>query len=101
MSKKGFGERDSEWRTARYWVSCYEKDNEDEPISCHRAEIMYKPGQSKQQKMLAYCNDIFKYSPSIWEVLVHQGASEVPESGDQIVARLGRERFEGCEELTI
>jgi hypothetical protein len=51
--------------------------------------------------MLAYCHDIFKYSPSIWEVLVHQGASEVPESGDQVVARLGRERFEGWEELTI
>ena len=99
--KKGFGERDSEWRTARYWVSCYEKDNEDEPISCHRTDIMYKPGQSKQQKMLAYCRGIFRYSPAVWEVLVHQGPSEVPESGDQIVARLGRERFEGCEELTI
>lgn len=99
--KKGFGDRDLEWRTARYWVSCYEKDNEDEPISCHRVDIMYKPGQSKQQKMLAYCSDIFRYSPPVWEVLVHQGPSEIPESGDQIVARLGRERFEGCEELTI
>ena len=100
--KNGFGDRDrSEWRTARYWISCYEKGNEDDPISCHRAEILYKPGQSKQQKMLAYCHDIFRYSPPVWEVLVHQGPTEVPESGDQIVARLSREEFDGCEELTI
>jgi hypothetical protein len=99
--KRGFGDRDLESRATRYWISCYEKENEDEPISCHRAEITYKPGQSKQQKMLAYCYDIFRYSPSIWEVLVHQGPSEIPESGDQIVARLSRERFDDCAELTI
>lgn len=99
--KRGFGDRDFELRTARYWVSCYEKDNEDEPISCQRAEITYKPGQNKERKMLAYCQDIFRRSPPTWEVLVHQGPSEIPESGDQIVARLSRERFDDCEELTI
>jgi len=31
---------------------------------------------------------------------VHQGPSEVPDSGDQIVIRLSREPFKGCSQLT-
>jgi hypothetical protein len=40
-----------------------------------------------------------KINRNIWEILVHQGPSEVPGSGDQIVIRLSREPFKGCSQL--
>jgi hypothetical protein len=98
---KGFGTIKSKKRTATYWVACYLREDEDEPISVDKQTIEYMPGQNKERRMLAYCHEIFRAFPDIWEVLVHQGSAPVPESGDQIVARLSRERFNGCEELTI
>jgi hypothetical protein len=98
---KGFGTIKSKKRTATYWVARYLREDEDEPISIDKQTIEYVPGQDKERLMLAYCHEIFRTFPDIWEVLVHQGSTPVPESGDQIVARLSRERFNGCEELTI
>jgi hypothetical protein len=40
-----------------------------------------------------------KINRNIWEILVHQGPSEGPDSGDQIVIRLSREPFKGCSQL--
>jgi hypothetical protein len=98
---KGFGTIKSKKRTATYWVARYLREDEDEPISVDKQTIEYMPGQDKERLMLAHCHEIFRAFPDIWEVLVHQGSAPVPESGDQIVARLSRERFNGCEELTI
>lgn len=98
---KGFKSSTQLKRTATYWIASYLKDNEDEPLSIKKQKIEYLPGQSKEQLMLRYCHNVFKNSPEVWEVLVHQGPHEVPDSGDQVVARLSRERFDGCEELTI
>ena len=97
----GFGSKRVKHYTSRYWISCYEEGNDDDPISIHRTEIHYQPGQNKEEKMLSYCYDMFRSSQEIWEILVHQGPSDVPDSGDQIVARLSRGYFNGCEELTI
>ena len=98
---KGFGTVKPKTRTATYWVARYVRDDEDEPVSVDRQLIEYVPGQDKQRLMLAHCHEIFRTYPDVWEVLVHQGSDPVPESGDQVVARLSRERFSGCEELTI
>ena len=98
---KGFGTIKPKKRVATYWVARYLREDEDEPISVDRQTIEYTPGQNKERLMLAHCHEIFRAFPDIWEVLVHQGSAPVPESGDQIVARLSRERFTGCEELTI
>jgi hypothetical protein len=98
---KGFGTIKSKKRTATYWVARYLREDEDEPISIDKQTIEYVPGQDKERLMLAYCHEIFRTFPDIWEVLVHKGSAPVAESGDQIVARLSRERFNGCEELTI
>lgn len=98
---KGFGTTKTKKRIATYWVARYVRDNEDEPIAVDRQTIEYVPGQDKERLMLAHCHEIFRASPDVWEVLVHQGSDSVPESGEQIIARLSRERFNGCEELTI
>lgn len=98
---KGFSSAQPKLNTSKYWISCYEQDNEDEPISVDRIEIKFKPGENKERKMLSYCHKLFKSKPEVWEVLVHKGPSEIPESGDQIIARISRAPFDGAEELVV
>lgn len=98
---KGFSNVKPKLNKSKYWISCYEQGNEDEPYSIDRIEIQFKPGENKERKMLSYCHKIFKSSSRVWEVLVHKGPSEIPESGDQIIARISRERFDGAEELVV
>jgi len=98
---KGFSTKKPNTRKATYWVACYVQHDEDDPISIQKQQIEYVPGQDKEQLMLKECHKLFKQDPTVWEVLVHQGPNEVPDSGDQIVARLSREKFDGAEELTI
>lgn len=98
---KGFLQSKPKLKKTRYWISCYNKENEDDPISVERKEISFDPGEDRDRKMLSYCHNIFKASSEVWEVLVHKGPSEVPESGEQIVARISREPFDGAEELTV
>jgi hypothetical protein len=96
---KGFSSTQQPTKSASYWVASYTKDNEDEPLGIHKKVLFYKPGQDKEVLMTNYCNSIMKINRNIWEILVHQGPSEVPDSGDQIVIRLSREPFKGCSQL--
>jgi hypothetical protein len=93
---KGFSTTKQQQRSASYWVAAYAKDNDDEPIAIEKKILIYKTGQDKEAMMMRYCNSIMKINHSIWEILVHQGPSEVPDTGDQIVIRVSREPFKGC-----
>jgi len=97
---KGFGFTKQHQRSSSYWVAVYAKDNDDEPIAIHKKILFYKPGQDKEVLMTKYCNSIMQLNKNVWEILVHQGPSEIPDSGDQIVIRLSREPFKGCSQLT-
>lgn len=96
---KGFISTKQRQRSSSYWVACYSKDNDDEPIDIHKKILTYKPGQDKDVLMTKYCHSIMKTNQNVWEILVHQGPSEIPDSGDQIVIRLSREPFKGCGQL--
>ena len=96
---KGFSSTKQSTRSSSYWVASYGKDNEDEPLGIHKKVLSYKPGQDKEVLMTKYCHLLMKLNPHVWEVLVHQGPSETPASGAQIVIRLSREPFKGCNEL--
>lgn len=98
---KGFLLKSNPTKTAKYWIAQYEEGNEDEPFSIQKTAITYQPGQDKEQLMLRHCHGLFKRDSRTWEVLVHQGPEDIPQSGEQIIARLSRERFDGAEELTI
>jgi hypothetical protein len=98
---KGFKTIQPKLNKTKYWVSCYSKENEDDPLSIERLVIEFKQGENKDEKMLKHCYQLFKNNEGVWEVLVHKGVSNVPESGDQIVARLSREPFKDAEELTV
>jgi hypothetical protein len=97
----GFGSKRETIRTTKYWVARYERDNEDEPVAVDRVAICYKPGQDKEKKLLDHCYKVFMEIPETWEILVHVGPNETPDSGDQMFARLCRERFDECEASEI
>ena len=95
----GFASTQHKLKTATYWVASYTKDNDDEPLGIHQKVLAYKPGQNRDKLIIKYCNSIMKINKNVWEILVHQGPNEVPDSGDQIVLRLSREPFRGSAEL--
>jgi hypothetical protein len=92
---KGFSSSKQKEKTATYWIACYDRNNEDEPFGISKKQLTYKPGQSKDRMILRYCTDLMNLNQNIWEILVHQGPTEVPEHGDQITHRLSRQKFEG------
>ena len=96
---KGFSSTQQQTKSASYWVASYTKDNEDEPLGIHKKVLSYKTGQDKELLMLRYCNSIMKINQNIWEILVHQGPGDTPNSGDQIVLRLSREKFNGSTQI--
>jgi len=96
---KGFSTTKHKTYSSTYWVACYTKDNEDEPLGIHKKVLSYKPGQDKELLMLSYCNSIMKINQNIWEILVHQGPGDTPDSGDQIVLRLSRGEFNGSTQI--
>ena len=96
---KGFGSTQQPTKSASYWVASYTKDNEDEPVGIHKKVLYYKPGQDKELLMIRYCNSIMKINKNIWEILVHQGPDDTPDSGDQIVLRLSRGKFKGSAQV--
>ena len=98
---KGFLLKSNPTKIAKYWVAQYEQGNEDEPFSIRKTEVNYLPGQDKEQLMLHHCHSLFRQDPKTWEILVHRGPEGTPQSGEQIVARLSREKFDGAEMLTI
>jgi hypothetical protein len=96
---KGFSSTKQHTRSSSYWVASYTKDNQDEPLGIHKKVLSYKPGQDKELLMIRYCNLIMKINQNIWEILVHQGPDDIPDSGDQIVLRLSREKFKGSAQV--
>ena len=96
---KGFCSTQQLTKSATYWIAAYAKDNEDEPIDVYKKVLSYKPGQDKELLMIRYCNSVMKINRNIWEMLVHQGPTEIPDSGDQIVLRLSREKFKGSAQV--
>lgn len=98
-SMKGFSATKTKTRTASYWVASYVQENEDEPFGVHKKTFELTPGQDKDKLVLEYCRELMRINSTIWEVLVHQGANEEPDNGDQITLRMSREKFRGSTSL--
>ncbi len=96
---KGFSSTQQATKSATYWIAVYTKDNEDEPLDVFKKVLSYKLGQDKELLMIRYCNSVMQINQNIWEILVHQGPTEIPDSGDQIVLRLSREKFKGSAQV--
>ena len=96
---KGFVSSVQPTRTASYWVACYSKDDEDVPMGIHKKVLKYKAGQDKEKLIVNYCRQLFKINKTIWDVLVHQGPSEIPDHGEQVVLRMSRDVFKGSTAL--
>ncbi len=92
---KGFVLTKQPQRTSAYWIALYSQDDEDTPFSVSKKVLTYKPGQDKEKLIIQYCRELMRINQTIWELLVHQGSGETPDSGNQIVLRMSREKFNG------
>lgn len=98
---KGFGTTKQKKRSSSYWVACYSKEDEDVPLSVTKKVIDYVPGQDVIKLLLLCCGELLLATPEAWEVIVHQGPHEVPDSGEQVITRLCREPFDQSKPLYI
>ena len=80
-------------RTRRLWFSLYAQDNEDQALAINRVELAYQPGQDVAHLAVLHARSILQQHPDVHEVIAHGGPSEVPSSGDDVLARVCREPF--------
>lgn len=96
----GFAPTAPATRTRRMWFSLYTRDNDDQPLAINRVEIAYQPGQDPAHQAVLHARDILQAQPDVFEVIAHGGPSEVPRSGDDVLARVCREPFRESTRLT-
>jgi hypothetical protein len=87
-------------KTKKFWLAAFTKDNEDDPCSTVRVELPRKSTESALKLAVKSGKKWIDSDVSIWEILIHDGPTEVPASGDAILARLSREQFKESIELT-
>ena len=96
---KGFAEP-IETKTKKFWLSAFTQDNEDDPFEIVRVELPRKSIESAIKLAVKAGKQWMDTDDSVWEVLIHDGPTQVPSTGDAVLARLSREQFKESIELT-
>jgi hypothetical protein len=96
---KGFA-APTEPKTKKFWLSAFTQDNEDDPFEIVRVSLPRKSTESAIKLAVAAGKQWMDTDDSVWEVLIHGGPTQVPSTGDAILARLSREQFKKSIELT-
>ena len=96
---KGFA-APAEIKTKKFWLSAFTQDNEDDPIEIVRVSLPRKSTESAIKLAVQASKQWMDTDDSVWEVLIHDGPTQVPSTGDAILARLSREQFKESIELT-
>ena len=96
---KGFAEP-IETKTKKFWLSAFTQDNEDDPFETVRVELPRKSIESAIKLAVKVGKQWMDTDDSVWEVLIHDGPTQVPSTGDAVLARLSREQFKESIELT-
>ena len=89
-----------ETKTKKFWLSAFTQDNEDDPIEIVRVAFPRKSIESAIKLAVAAGKQWMDTDDSVWEVLIHDGPTQVPSTGDAVLARLSREQFKESIELT-
>ena len=84
----------------KFWLSAFTQDNEDDPFEIVRVSLPRKSTESAIKLAVAAGKQWMDTDDSVWEVLIHDGPTQVPSTGDAILARLSREQFKESTELT-
>ena len=96
---RGFAEP-IEIKTKKFWLSAFTQDNEDDPFEIVRVELPRKSIESAIKLAVKAGKKWMDTDDSVWEVLIHDGPTQVPSTGDAVLARLSREQFKESIELT-
>jgi hypothetical protein len=95
---KGFGVPEK-IKTKKFWLAAFTQENEDDPFSIIRIEVPRKSTEAALKLAVKSGKKWIDLDTSVWEVLIHDGLTEVPATGDAILARLSREQFKESIEL--
>ena len=96
---KGFA-APTEPKTKKFWLSAFTQDNEDDPFEIVRVSLPRKSTESAIKLAVKAGKQWMDTDDSVWEVLIHDGPTQIPSTGDAILARLSREQFKESIELT-
>lgn len=91
---RGFAQPRPAPRSISIWFSCYAQDNEDEPLTVIREPLPAVPGQNLAHLAVLHARRLMA-DPQVHEVIAHRGPSAEPERGDDVIARVCREPFNG------
>lgn len=97
---KGFG-APTEIKTKKFWLAAFTQDNEDDPFMIVRVELPRKSTEDAIKRAVKAGKKWMDTDDMVWEILIHDGPTQVPTTGDAILARLSREQFRESMELII
>ena len=89
-----------EIKTKKFWLSAFTQDNEDNPFEIVRVMLPRKSTESAIKLAVKAGKQWMDTDDSVWEILIHDGPSQLPATGDAILARLSREQFKESIQLT-
>lgn len=95
---KGFA-TPSAIKTKKFWLAAFTQDNEDDPLMVVRVELPRKSTEHVIKLAVKAGKKWMDTDDVVWEILIHDGPTQVPATGDAILARLSREQFSKSVEL--
>jgi len=95
---KGFA-TPSAIKTKKFWLAAFTQDNEDDPLMVVRVELPRKSTEHAIKLAVKAGKKWMDTDDVVWEILIHDGPTQVPATGDAILARLSREQFNKSVEL--
>jgi hypothetical protein len=95
---KGFA-TPSAIKTKKFWLAAFTQDNEDDPLMVVRVELPRKSTEHAIKLAVKAGKKWMDTDDVVWEILIHDGPTQVPATGDAILARLSREQFSKSVEL--
>jgi hypothetical protein len=95
---KGFA-TPSAIKTKKFWLAAFTQDNEDDPLMVVRVELPRKSTEAAIKLAVKAGKKWMDTDDVVWEILIHDGPTQVPATGDALLARLSREQFSKSVEL--
>jgi hypothetical protein len=88
-------------KTKKFWLAAFTQDNEDDPLMVVRVELSRKSTEAALKLAVKAGKKWMDTDDMVWEILIHDGPTQVPATRDAILARLSREQFNESMELII
>jgi len=90
-----------EIKTKKFWLAAFTQDNEDDPLMVVRVELPRKSTEAAIKLAVKAGMKLMVTDDMIWEILIHDGPTQVPATRDAVLVRLSRDPFNKSMELII